>query len=239
MTLPSDVTPAKSFRIWETIGQGWKIFCEHVWKFIGLQLLLLAFIILSTLLINAFFPVDLPEMPETATSTETPELAYPESETPWYTTLTNSVLSTIAGLIVSVGVINIAVKFADRVPVQYSDLWTKAGRIGKYFLASFLYGLMVFIGLIFLIVPGLFLAVRFGLYPYFVVDQGQGPIQALKSSWRTVKGASWRVFGFWLATWLITLLGIIALGFGLLAALPTVWTAAALVYRKLWNQTNA
>ena len=52
-----------------------------------------------------------------------------------------------------------------------------------------------------LVVPGIFLLVLFCFAPIFVVLEGEGPIKALKSSWKMVKGRWWSVFGsllFWL-----------------------------------------
>jgi hypothetical protein len=56
---------------------------------------------------------------------------------------------------------------------------------------------------IFLVVPGLFIGVRWSLAPYIVVTEPVGPFQALGKSWRLVKGFWWRVLGLFLVTFII------------------------------------
>lgn len=81
---------------------------------------------------------------------------------------------------------------------------------GKYrywytFGVSILLGILMFLiiglGMMLLVLPGIFLLVMLCFAPIFVVIDEQGPIQALKSSWKMVKGRWWSVFGsllFWM-----------------------------------------
>lgn len=81
---------------------------------------------------------------------------------------------------------------------------------GKYrywytFGVSILLGILLFLivglGMVLLVLPGIFLLVMLCFAPIFVVMDEQGPIQALKSSWKMVKGRWWSVFGsllFWI-----------------------------------------
>ncbi|NJM49806.1 MAG: hypothetical protein HC843_02075 [Sphingomonadales bacterium] len=71
------------------------------------------------------------------------------------------------------------------------------------FIAVFLAGIIstigVTIGMLLLIVPGIYLAVKFSLVSPAVVAEGiKNPIDALSRSWAITKGNSLRVFGFYL-----------------------------------------
>lgn len=60
---------------------------------------------------------------------------------------------------------------------------------------SFLAGIMVLIGLILLIIPGIYLAVRFTVAAQAVVLERQGVTDSLRRSWNLVEGNWWRTFG--------------------------------------------
>lgn len=68
---------------------------------------------------------------------------------------------------------------------------------------------------------------------FLVVDRGLGPLDALKTSMELTKGNRWPLFGFALLTALIVALGVLALGVGLLVAIPIVGLATAYAYRLL------
>jgi hypothetical protein len=65
----------------------------------------------------------------------------------------------------------------------------------SYFLASLISGLLIFLGFILLIIPGIIFIVWFFLVPYVVVVEEASPIEALKRSKKTVRGHFWEVLG--------------------------------------------
>ena len=50
-------------------------------------------------------------------------------------------------------------------------------------------------GLLFCLIPGIWLYAAWGLAPAALIAEGDGPIESLRRSFRLVKGAWWRVFG--------------------------------------------
>lgn len=103
----------------------------------------------------------------------------------------------------------------------------------KYIVATILFFLGVGIGLLLLIIPGIFLMIRWGMYPFLMVDKGLGPIEALKTSWHMTRGHGWNLFLFYVLAMLISVLGLIALGVGIFVAAPVVALASLWVYRFL------
>lgn len=65
----------------------------------------------------------------------------------------------------------------------------------SFLIAHICSGLLIFVGFILLIVPGIILAVWFSLISYVVVVEKAGPIEALKRSKNLVKGYFWPVLG--------------------------------------------
>lgn len=116
-----------------------------------------------------------------------------------------------------------------RVTVIFSQwrlvLWALLGRI--------VYAVMVAVGLVLLVVPGVYLAVRYWFYPYALIDQQGDLVGAFKRSAAVVSGSWWLVFFFLILCNLLTTIGSLAYGIGLLIALPVVVLAEAYAYRKL------
>ena len=70
---------------------------------------------------------------------------------------------------------------------------------------------------------------------FLAVVKGLGPISTLREGFRTVQGQWWTVLGLLAMQILILLLGLIAFGFGLLAAIPVVVCSTASAYRQLFG----
>jgi hypothetical protein len=78
------------------------------------------------------------------------------------------------------------------------------------FLASILGGIASMIGFIFLLVPGIYLAIKFSLTgPALVAENIKSPIAALQRSWELTKGNSLYIFAFFL---IIGIVGLIVMG---------------------------
>lgn len=139
----------------------------------------------------------------------------------------------LINLVTSMGVIKISLKFIDNQSASYSDLFSQFHLFFRYLLGSILYGLIVMAGLILLIIPGIIWGIKFQFFSYSIIDQDLGPVEALKRSWIITSGVKWRLFVFNITLGLINLLGLLALGVGLLVTVPTTSLAAAYVYRQL------
>lgn len=150
-----------------------------------------------------------------------------------------NLVSSVINLIFALGFIKIYLKLVDGQKPNYSDLYSTYPFFFKYLLGSIIFSLIVVGGLILLIIPGIYFALKFLLFPYFIVDKGVGPIAALKMSSQATKGAKINFLLFGILLWLIMLGGILALVVGLFIAVPTVGVAMAFVYRKLASQVTS
>jgi uncharacterized membrane protein len=148
------------------------------------------------------------------------------------------IAQTVLDLIVGMGLIYISLKFLDKKKPTYKDLFYYKP-IVNYFLTSVLTGLIVLVGFILLIVPGIVFAVRLKFAVYLVIDKNLDPVEAIKTSWRMTKGSAWNLFFFGIILGLINLLGFICLIIGLFITVPLTMLATTLVYRKLLLQSKA
>jgi uncharacterized membrane protein len=92
-------------------------------------------------------------------------------------------------------------------------------------LANLLVTIVIGIGIVFLIVPGIVLACKLAFVPYLVVDRKLDAIEAFKESWRMTGGHALEIFLIGLLAIPIGLAGIILLGVGLIVS--TMWTGLA------------
>ncbi len=92
--------------------------------------------------------------------------------------------------------------------------------------AYFLVALIIVVGFILLIVPGIFLACKLAFVPYLVVDKKMDGIQAISTSWKMTKGYGWQVFLLGLLAIPIFIAGFICLFIGVIISI--MWTSLAL-----------
>ena len=197
------VPDTNRFTIGEALSYGWKKLQENIGPLVSAALAILAVNLIFWLLGRGF-------------------LAGLMSLIGWF-----------VSLLISMGLIRIALKIVDGEPVETADLFQRVDLALPYFIASVIVGVMVGIGFVFLIVPGIYLAVTFGFFGYNIVDKEHGIIESIEQSAAITKAQKWDLFAFGVVLFFFNLAGAIALGVGLLITVPVSMLALAYVYRKL------
>lgn len=136
-------------------------------------------------------------------------------------------------LILRIGYTKIFLKLHDDESVKFTNIFEEYKLFFPYLGVTILTFLAVVGGLILLIIPGIFWAVRFSLSSIIVVDKNIGPIMAMKESYAMTKGLFWKLLGFWIVIALINLAGMVALFVGLLVTVPLSTLATVYVYRAV------
>lgn len=139
----------------------------------------------------------------------------------------------VIGLWIMVGLLKIVISIFDGGAPKVEELFAHNDLIWKYFLVTVCYGLIVFLGLVLLIVPGVYLLVKYIFAPLLVVDKGLSVSEAFKESARMTEGVKWKILKLALVCILLIILGFIALGVGLLVSIPVVQLMYVSVYRRL------
>ena len=85
----------------------------------------------------------------------------------------------------------------------------------------------------------LYIQVNQAFLGYLAVLKGLGPIQALQVGFTTVQQHWWAVLGLMVLQLGVLVLGFLACGFGLLAAIPMVSGITASAYRQLFGDDDA
>lgn len=141
-------------------------------------------------------------------------------------------------VLAKMGAIQLALKAHDTPEsVVFKDLWAPHP-FWKYVGSSVLVGIIVVIGFILLIVPGVIWALRYLFVPYLVMERKLKPFEALKESARITYGHKWQLLGMLCLVALINILGLLCLVVGLLVSVPVSSLALAHAYRTLSAQAG-
>lgn len=97
-------------------------------------------------------------------------------------------------------------------------------------LASLLVHVLIVIGLVLLIVPGVVAIVRLAWVPYLVTEGRREPVAAVRESWERTASYAWTISGVLLLAVPLILLGVLLLVVGVIPALVLVHLAAASLY---------
>jgi len=143
------------------------------------------------------------------------------------------IFSVVVAVLVWTGLITFFLRAHDNVEgVQLADLWNPAP-FWRFLGAHILTGIVVALGFLAFVVPGIILALGLAFVPYLVVERGLGPVDAMKESWRVTKGHKGQVGLLILALVGIVILGLLALGIGVFVAAPIAMLAMTHAYRVL------
>ena len=140
---------------------------------------------------------------------------------------------------IDIGMIRISLNFVDGILTKYEVLFSGISVFLQYLAAIVIYMVVVAVGLILLIVPGVILGVRLMFFGALIVDKNMNPVEALKKSFEMTKGKTWDLFLFSLAILGINILGLICIGLGLIVTLPLTSIATMDVYRKIQKSLGA
>ena len=116
---------------------------------------------------------------------------------------------------------------------QFSAYGQQSRKILTYFIASLLFGICVGIGILLLIVPGIYLALRLQFFGAFIVEENTGIIESLKRSWAITEGQVMPLFLLALTMIGISLIGLILFVVGIFVAMPINYTMYCYTFRKL------
>ncbi len=147
-------------------------------------------------------------------------------------------LNLLVTTLVDLGVVAVLLKAFDNVEApQFADLW-HPHRYLPYLGATILMGLIVVVGLVLLIIPGIIASIMLMFTKFLVVDRSLGPVEALKESVRITKGHRLNLFLFMLAIIAINLVGALLLFVPLLVTVPVSGLAMIYVYRTIGHKAS-
>jgi len=126
----------------------------------------------------------------------------------------------------------IALDVYDTNQGKVETLWSRFNLVLTGFCAWTLYCTMMWIGFLFFIVPGIIVLLRFGFFPFLIIDKHLSIIDSLKQSYEITREHIWDLFAFWVVIKIIMYVGSLTY-IGIIVTWPLSTLAYAYVYRQL------
>ncbi len=188
----------------QPIRFGWNTFRDNLQYFVILMIIVGVLYNIPGLIFIAAFSLDV-EIAQSAS----PEMLL-------LIILPMAIVSMIIYMVLELGLQQIALSFHDGKTSNFKSLFKGYPLLLNYLIASIIYGLMVIAGLVLLIIPGIYLGLKYQFYGYAIADKGLGPIDALKESGKMTEGAKQNLLIFWLTLYcgIIVIMLIIAVFIG-------------------------
>jgi uncharacterized membrane protein len=124
----------------------------------------------------------------------------------------------------------IFLKAARNEKFNTQDLFMGFQNIWNVVFANILVSVIIGIGFVLLIVPGIMLACRMAFVSYLVMDKKMEALEAVRKSWEMTSGHSWTIFGMGFMSFFIAIAGIICLIVGIFPAILWIGSAFASLY---------
>ena len=207
------------FTIGSALRFGWETFKRRPWFFVGATLILFLALIVTGSITGA---IDYAITGSAETSSGV-----------------GSLINLALGTLINMGATAFSLQAHDDPEgVSLETLWHPQP-FWKFLGATILVAIVVGLGMLLLIVPGVILGLMFLFTTYIVIDRERGPIDTMKDSNAITRGYKWQLLGFVLVLALVNLAGAMALGVGLLVTVPVTLLAFAYVYRILSRRADA
>lgn len=100
-------------------------------------------------------------------------------------------------------------------------------------LASLLVMGLIGIGMVMLVIPGIYIACRLVFTSYLVMDEGMNPIQAVEASWRITRGNAGKIFWLGVCSMFLFLFGLIIFVVGAFVSVMWIKASFAALYLSI------
>ncbi|MFV9633002.1 hypothetical protein [Mycobacterium neumannii] len=147
-------------------------------------------------------------------------------------TILGWIVALVVGGLIQSAYYNGMLAVADGQPVTIGSFF-KPRNVGAVIIASVIVGLLTSIGFALCVIPGFIVAIFTMFTVIALLDRNLSPIDAIKTSFDIAKNNFGQVLLTFLVIFVVTLVGALLCGVGLLVALPLVALIEVYAYRKL------
>ncbi|MBB4865900.1 putative membrane protein [Pseudomonas nitritireducens] len=133
------------------------------------------------------------------------------------------------------GINMLGIRRAADQPVSFNEMFSHFGLFVPLVITGLVMTLLVYLGLLLLVLPGIYLSVAYLLAIPLVVERKLSPWQALEASRKAISQHWFKVFGLFLVLGIILIVSAIPLGIGLVWTLPLSIVAIGVLYRTIFG----
>lgn len=149
--------------------------------------------------------------------------------------LLSQLVMTAITLPLGAGLFMISLKLASNAPVSGTEVFAYFNKTMSLLSTMILMYIMIALGLLLLIIPGIYLMFAYYMAIPLVVEKGLGPWQALEASRKAISKSWFRFVGLSLVIMLLLMIAMIPLGIGLIWVVPMALIAYGIVYRNIYG----
>ena len=133
----------------------------------------------------------------------------------------------------------LAINYSRGESIEFKSIFNYFHLTGKLALAGLLIYIMTVIGFVLLILPGIYLSIAYVFTLPLIADKGMDVWDAMELSRKAVTKHWFKVFGLFFLLSLIMTLGALALGIGLIWAVPLLFvTLYGLLYPLIFDEVS-
>ncbi len=147
-----------------------------------------------------------------------------------------SLLEMLFTLPIIIGIMMLGIKRARDETLEISSIFDYFGMVIPIILAYIAMTILIVLGFMLLIIPGIYLAVSYAFTYTLIVDKGLDVWEAMELSRKTVTTQWLKFFGLSLACGVIIFLSAIPFGIGLIWTIPMSYIAYGLLYHRLFDE---
>ncbi len=133
------------------------------------------------------------------------------------------------------GLVMIGIKRSVDAPISSSEVFAHFSKMIRLFATMVLMYLMIIIGLLLLVLPGIYLMIAYYMAMPLVVEKNMSPWQALEVSRKTITHRWFSVLFLLIILAIIMLVSMIPLGLGAIWTLPMMMIAYGILYRNMFG----
>lgn len=146
----------------------------------------------------------------------------------------NMIVSQVFSVFLSLGLVRVGLNLVSGKDVSVGQLFGEGRKLLPAIGASLIFAAMVFVGLLLLVVPGIYLMLRYGQFMNAMVDRNLGVLESLRYSSSITTNNRLNLFLLGLLSIAIFIAGVLALLVGLVFAYPLIWMSWMVAFR--WMQ---
>ncbi|MFV3367734.1 hypothetical protein ACNFH5_06065 [Pseudomonas sp. NY15435] len=133
------------------------------------------------------------------------------------------------------GINMLGIRRAADQPISFNEMFSHFGQFVPLLITGLLMTVLIYIGLLLLVLPGIYLSMAYILAIPLVVERKLSPWQALEASRKAISQHWFKVFGLFLVLGLIMLVSMIPLGIGVIWTLPLMVISVGVLYRTIFG----
>jgi len=187
---------------------GWDLTKKHFWL-----------LVLSTLFIFAV-----------TVGTEIPAWIAPENRLIESMT---SLFGTLINMYLELGLVAMTLAIVQKKKATFNNLFVGLTVFSRFVLGSIMYGILVGFGFILFIVPGVYFSLKYGLFPFYLLEKNTKLFDAFNMSAHVTRGAKMDILLILFVVELIHMLSVLLLGVGTLVSVPFSAVVMAGIYLTL------